>query len=130
MRGSTTICHSAAATDGSSPSLEGKTAFLGNNRGVNWGSACLGDSGRGTSAEQSVSSDVANARNRGSEYDQSAVCRSGLAEFTKSYYRGDADYGSDHDEFGDCRSGLAKFTKSYYRGDADCGSNYDKFVAR
>jgi hypothetical protein len=103
---------------------------LGNNRGVNWGSACLGDSGRDTSAEQSVSSDVANARNRGSEYDQSAVCRSGLAEFTKSYYRGDADYGSDHDEFGDCRSGLAKFTKPYYRGDADCGSNYDKFVAR
>jgi len=112
VRGSTTICYSAAATVGSSPSLEGKTAFLGNNRAVNWRSACLADSGRDTSAEQSVSSDVANARNRGSEYHQFAACRNGLSEFTKSYHRGDANCGSDDDEFGECRSDLAKFTKS------------------
>ena len=120
MRGSTAICHSAAATDGSSPNLEGKTDFLGNNRAVNWRSVCLGDSGRDTSAEQSVSSDVANARNRGSEYDQFAACRSGVAEFTESYHRGDADCGSDCDEFAARRNGLSKFTKSHHRGDAVC----------
>jgi hypothetical protein len=86
VRGSTTIYHSSAtATDGSSPSLAGKTAFLGNNRGVNGRGACLGDSGRDTSAEPSVSSDVANARDCGIGYDQFAACRNRLAKFTKSY---------------------------------------------
>src|SRR5947207_11892455 len=46
VRGSTTICHSSAtATDATSPTLPGKTAFWGNNRAVNGSSACLGDSG-------------------------------------------------------------------------------------
>ena len=116
MRGSTTINHnSATAADAS---LAGKTVFLGNNRAVNGGSACVGNSGRDISAEQSVSSDVANARDRGGDHDQFAACRSGLAKFTSSYHRGDAECGSDYDEFAACRNGLAKFTRSYRHGDS------------
>jgi hypothetical protein len=127
VRGSTTINHnSATAADAS---LAGKTVFLGNNRAVNGGSACVGNSGCDISAEESVSSDVANARDRGGDHDQFAACRSGLAKFTSSYHRGDGECGIDHDEFAACRNDLAKFTSSYHRGDAECGSDYDEFAA-
>ena len=114
MRGSTTICHSSATAAGAN--LAGKTAFSGNNRAVNGCSACLGDSGRDTSTEQPVSSNIANTRDCGSDYDEFGACRSDLAKFTKCYHRGDRDCGSDYDEFGACRCDLAKFTKSYRHG--------------
>jgi hypothetical protein len=119
VRGSTTIYHSSAtATGAGSPGLAGKKAFLGNNRAVNGRSACLGDSGRDISAEQSVSCDVANARDWGSDYDEFAACRNGLARFTKSYRHRDSDWGSDYDELAACRNGLARFTESYRRGNS------------
>jgi hypothetical protein len=130
MRGPTTIYHSSAtATDGSSPSLAGKTAFLGNNRAVNGRSACLGDSGRDTSAEHSVTSGVANARDCRISYEEFAAYRNGFAKFTKSYRHGDSDCGIGYEEFAAYRNGLAKFTKSYRHGDSDCGIGYDEFAA-
>jgi hypothetical protein len=127
VRGSTTICHSSATA--ADANLAGKTAFLGNNRAINGRSACLGNSGRDTSAEQPVSSNIANARDCGSNYDEFAACRDDLAKFTKCYHRGDRDCGSNYDEFAACRDDLAKFTKCYHRGDRDCGSDYDEFAA-
>jgi hypothetical protein len=101
---------------------------LGNNRAVNGRSACLGDSGRNTSAEQHVSSNIANARDCGVGYEESGACRNGLAKFTKYYYRGDPGCRSDYDEFAACRSDLAKFTKCYHRGDRDYRSDPDEFA--
>jgi hypothetical protein len=130
VRGSTTTYHSSAtATDPSSPSLAGKTVFFGSNRDLNGRSACLGDSGRDTSAEHSVSSGVANARDCGIGYDEFAAYRNGLAKLTKSYRRADYDCGIGYDEFAACRNGLAKFTKCYRRGDSDYGIGYDEFAA-
>jgi hypothetical protein len=127
VRGSTTTYHSSAtATDAI---LAGKTAFLGNNRAVNRRSACLGDSGRDTSGEQSISNDVPNARDWGSDYDEFAACRNCLAKFTKSYHHGDSACGSDYDEFAACRNCLAKFAKSCRHGDSAWGSDYDEFAA-
>jgi hypothetical protein len=130
MRGSTTIYRSSAdATDARSPSLAGKTAFFGNTRGVNGPSVCLGDSGRDTSAEHSVSSAVANARDCGIGYEGLAACRNGLGRFGKSYRREDSDCGIDCDKFAARRSGCGKFIKSYRRGDSGCGIGYDEFAA-
>jgi hypothetical protein len=155
VRGSTTTYRSSAtATDAS---LAGKKSFLGNNRAVNGRIACLRDSGRDKSGEQFVSSDVAKARDGGSDcaefiasrnslakftkfghhrdsdwgsdHDEFAACRNSLAKFTKSYHHRDSDWGSDYDEFAACRNGLAKFTKSYHHRDSDLGSDYDEFAA-
>jgi hypothetical protein len=101
---------------------------LGNNRVVNGRSACFGDSGRDTSAEHSFSSGVANARDCGIGYEEFAVCRNGLAKFSKSYHHGDSDWGSDYDKFAACRNGLAKFSKSCHRGGSDWGNDYDEFA--
>jgi hypothetical protein len=87
---------------------------LGNNRAVNGRIACLGDSERDKSAEQSVSSDVTNA----SDYEEFASCRNGRAEFTKAYHHGDSDWGSGCDKFASCRNGRAEFTKAYHHGDS------------
>jgi hypothetical protein len=101
---------------------------LGNNRAVDGRSACLGNSGRDTSAEQPVSSNIANARDCGSDYGEFAAWRNGLAKITKCYHRGDPGCRRGYDELATCRSDLAKFTKSYRRGDADCGSDYDELA--
>jgi hypothetical protein len=129
VRGSTTIYHSsAAATDASSPSLAGKTAFFGSTRAVNGPSICLDDSGRDISAEHCVSKGFANARDCGIGYDKFAGCRNGLGRFTKSYRREDSDWGIGYEELAAYRSGSGKFTNSYGRGDFDCGIGYDKFA--
>jgi len=130
VRGSTTICHSSpTATDATSPTLPGKTAFLGNNRAVNGRSACLGDSGRNKSAEYFVSKGVTNAPDCHVGYEKFAAYRSGLGKFSKSYHLGDSDCQVGYEEFAACRSGLGKFTKSYHLGDSDCQVGYEEFAA-
>jgi hypothetical protein len=129
LRRSTTIYHSSAtATDASSPSLAGKTVFLGNNRAVNGRGGCFGDSRRDTSAEHSVSSGIANARDCRIGYDEFAAGRGGLAKFSKSYLEGDSDCRISYEEFAAYRNGLAKFTKSCRHGDSDYGISYDEFA--
>src|SRR6266576_3212126 len=121
VRGSATICHSSpTATDATSPTLPGKTAFLGNNRAVNGRSACLGDSGRNKSAEYFVSNGVANARDCQVGYEKFAAYRNSLGKFSKSYRHEDSDCQVGYEEFAAYRNGLGKFTKSYHHGDSDC----------
>jgi hypothetical protein len=153
VRGSTTARHSSATT--TDATLAGKTDFLGNNRALNGRGACIGDSGRDTSAQQCVSSDVANARdcadeydefaayrngrtkrsyhggdsNRGSEYDQFAAYRHGRAKFNKTYHGGDFNRGGEYEHFAAYRNGYAKFNKTYHRGDSNCGGEYDQSAA-
>src|SRR2546430_14424101 len=104
--------------------IAGKTAFLGNNWAVNGRIACLGDSGRDTSAEFSVTSGVANARDCRISYEEFAAYRNGLGKFTKSYRHGDSDCGIGYDEFAAYRNRRAKFTKSYRHRASDCGIGY------
>jgi hypothetical protein len=116
VRSSTAIYHNSATTpDASSPSLADKTGFFGNNRAVNGHCAGLGDSGRDISAEQSVSSGIANARDCGTGYEEFAVHPSGLRKFTKFYRRGDCDCGIGYKEFAACSSGVGKFSNFYRR---------------
>jgi hypothetical protein len=127
MRRSTTRCHSSAtATDAN---LAGKTVFPRNNRAADWRSACLGDSGPDISAEQSVSNDIADSCDCGSDYDEFAACRNGCAKFTNACHRGDADCGSEYEQFVACRNYRARFTKSYQHGDGGRGGGYDEFAA-
>jgi len=72
---------------------------LGNNRAVNGRSAGLGDSGHDISAEQSVSSGIANARDCRIGYEDSAAYSSGFGKFSNFYRRGDSDCGSGYREF-------------------------------
>jgi hypothetical protein len=102
---------------------------LGNNRAVNGRSPCLGDSGRDTAVEHSVTGGVANARDCRISYEEFAAYRNGLGKFTKSYRHGDSDCGIGYEEFATYRNGLGKFTKSYRHGDSDCGIGYEEFAA-
>ena len=114
MRGSTTICHSSAiATDARSAGLGGKTAFVGNTRGVDGRSVCLGDSERDTAAEHFVSGVVTNPADCGIAYKKLAACRNSLRSFRKSYRREDSDCGIGYDKFAAYQNGLGKFTNWY-----------------
>jgi hypothetical protein len=116
-------------TTGADASFTPKTVFLGNHRAVNGRSVCRGDSGRDVSTERSASSDVANANDCESDYDEFPACRGGLAKFTESCHHGDSDWASDHDESAACRSDIAKFSNSCYHGDAGRGSDHHEFTA-
>jgi hypothetical protein len=85
VRGSTTIWgRSAAATHGKSPNLKGQTAFLGNNRGVNWRIACVDSSRRGLSADYSLSIGPTNARNYAILYNSFGADGNANGRFGKS----------------------------------------------